>query len=464
MAPIQFKIKNKKDDSEIEQQIKRILSANDSSFPNFYSKYIKIDTILYENRLKKDIICNFKDDKQCSFIIKGNTPFAQIILQTGNEKIILGNENSIKEAHILCDRIDRIIAERHLYFSPNPTSDFVQDILSAKKGDILSYNSRYAFVCIDDTPNQMVFKYAFHGDIRNIQIEDFKNSEMFYIKDENSHDLKYIYSLAYNYKSSSVIRKKYDFKLGNGYYPVTEIEQAHIPGSVTECEVGNCKLRLINNDKKYIWLDVNGQQIERDTVVLLFAWLKTTIADIDLIDYNWDPNPDIDENIIRTIENDICDQNQQQLMKHIYDYAIQNNNYASISFTGLQQNGFVWKPVTFAFNVDENEIPHVYKMIYENDNFYIIETNESDFLAFYNQRYETVKNITLKKYSNYTEEQKNVAFKEAIKKTDKKYILGELSSTEKTDINNIINSYVRNRNSQENGISPNEIIDITDNK
>lgn len=197
------------------------------------------------------------------------------------------------------------------------------------------------------------------------------------------------------------MRRKFDFALGNGYYPITEIEKNHESGSVTECEIGNCKIRLIDRNNNYIWLDADGKQIERDTVALLFAWLRTTSADINLIDNNWNPNPDIDEDTIREIEDCIIRHDETNLINKIYDYAQKNNNYASVSFTGLQRNGLIWKPVTFAFDMDENGNRHVYKLTDSNNDITIVEVSQNEFVDFYNERYGAVKNIILDKFKNY---------------------------------------------------------------
>lgn len=424
---------------EIYTTLRRILSANDEMYERFYAKYMEIEYALTKNPLPAPFICEFKSEKPCVFSITSTEKATYIRLQGDGVDIELGNELTIAEAQDICDKIDNVIKERRLFFCPTPDTDFINDILSAKKGDILSYNNRNAFVCVQDKPGNMIFKYAFHGDIKNIQIDDFRRSETFYIKNKNSHDLQYIYSLAYNYKSSTVMRRKFDFALGNGYYPITEIEKNHESGSVTECEIGNCKIRLIDRNNNYIWLDADGKQIERDTVALLFAWLRTTSADINLIDNNWNPNPDIDEDTIREIEDCIIRHDETNLINKIYDYAQKNNNYASVSFTGLQRNGLIWKPITFAFDMDENGNRHVYKLTDSNNDITIVEVSQNEFVDFYNERYGAVKNIILDKFKNYM----NLDFQKIINAAKHTTVFGSLSSTEKSELNTIANSYIK---------------------
>lgn len=429
----------KEKEPEIYTTLRRILSANDEMYERFYAKYMEIEYALTKNPLPAPFICEFKSEKPCIFSITSTEKATYIRLQGDEVDIELGNELTMAEAQDICDKIDNVIKERRLFFSPAPDADFINDILSAKKGDILSYNNRNAFVCVQDKPENMIFKYAFHGDIKNIQIDDFQRSETFHIKDKNSHDLQYIYSLAYNYKSSTVMRRKFDFALGNGYYPITEIEENHESESVTECEIGNCKIRLIDRNNNYVWLDADGRRIERDTVALLFAWLRTTSADINLIDNNWNPNPDIDENTIREIEDCIIRHDETNLISKIYDYAQKNNNYASVSFTGLQKEGLIWKPVTFAFDMDENGNRHVYKLTDSNNDITIVEVSQNEFIDFYNERYGTVKNIILDKFKNYT----NLDFQKIVNAAKHTTAFGSLSSTEKSELNTIANSYIK---------------------
>lgn len=437
-----YVIKNNKIPQSVKDDIKDIISANDNRYKSFYQKYLDIESELYNINFTEKVIYNFKNTSPCKFIIERQNGHLAMSLISNNLSIKLGSEKTVNEIMTLCDKIDEEIENRRLFFSPEPDKEFIKDILSVKRGDILSYNNRNAFVCINDEPGNIILKYAFHGDIKNIKIGDFENSETFHITDEKCNDLNYVYSLAYDYKSVSVTRRKYDFELGNGYYPITEIEEKHKQGTVTECNIGNCKLRLIDKDKKYYWYDSNGKEISRDTIALLFAWTKTVAADVNIINEFWHPNNEIDKKDIQDINNIILENKPEILIDKLFKYAENNNNYSSISFEGLFQNNLDFIPVTFAFSM-QNEKQCVYKLEYNgNEHYNIQESSINEFLEFYKQRYENVKNITLTQFKNYTEKEQDIIFNEIIKKSSNKNILGRVSSTEENEIHNIVKSYM----------------------
>ena len=427
-------------------KIREILAANDGYYEDFYNKYLVIDKLLRKEKQNIRLVYNFKGEFPCEFSIENINGETKLTLKDDQTNIILGNELTVAELYKLCEQIDKQIASRRLFFSPEPDDEFIKDIMNSKKGDIFSYNNRNAFVCVEDTPGNKIFKYAFSGNIMSIKIGDFERSETFHVQNANSHDLKYMYSLAYDYKSVSTMRRKYDFSLANGYYPVTEIEQNHVPGTVTSCTIGNCKLRLIDEDKKLSWYDADGKQISRDTIALVFVWTKTVAADINFVNENWEPNCQIEEKNIQRINDFLQNEDTKGLLKEIANYSSRNNNYASISFTGLYQEGLNYTPVTFAFAKTEQGLV-VYKFIQDQDNERIVESSQSEFIDFYKQRYQSVKEITLKQFKNYNSEQKDIIFKEIVKKSsdNNKSMLGKVSSEERTQINSMLSSYLEDK-------------------
>lgn len=433
-------------EKDLKQKIREVLAANDEYYEDFYNKYLVIDKLIRKSKQDVRLEYVFNGDYPCTFTIENINEKTKLRLSDKTTNIVLGNELTVDELFTLCERIDAEIIDRRLFFSPEPDEGFVKDILNTKKGDILSYNNRNAFVCIDDTPGNMVFKYAFSGDIRSIKIGDFERSDTFCIKDINSHDLKYMYSLAYDYKSVSVMRRKYDFSLANGYYPVTEIENAHVAGTVTSCTIGNCKLRLVDEGNNLIWYDADGEQVSRDTIALLFAWTRTVSADVNFVDENWEPNCQIEESVIQKINDLLISDNTTALFGAIAEYSRQNNNYASISFTGLYQEGTNFTPVTYAFSYDEQGLS-VFKCIYEKDRNIYVESSQDEFLAFYKQRYQSVKNITLQQYKNYSPKEQDIIFKEIVKKSsdNNREMLGKISSGERSQINKMLNSYLEDK-------------------
>lgn len=446
--------------NSLEKKIKEILSANDSYYDNFYSKYLAIDNLLWESEEEFHLQYKFKDESLCEFLIDSFDKKNKLELRGKDFSIKLGNEKSVAELRTLCEQIDQKVKERHLFFCPDPDKGFISDILSAKKGDIFSYNNRNSFVCVDDTQSNMIFKYAFSGDIKHVDVRDFERSDKFYIKDETCHDLKYMYSLAFDYKSVSTMRRKYDFKLGNGYYLVSDIEKQFQDNDVFSFIIGNCKLRLTKQNNQFKWYDSNGSEIARGTVALMFAWTKTVSADIDFVNEDWTPNKEMEERTIKQINCMLVEENTYGLLKIIADYSKRNNNYSSISFTGLFQNGYNFIPVTFAFSYSSNGL-NVYKMVYSDDKQEIQESTEQEFIEFYKQRYVSLKNISLQKYENYSENEKDILFKELVTKSSNQSLLGKVSSEEKSEINSILNSYLQDKNAGREYIPIGDIFDLS---
>ena len=443
----------------IQQKITNILGAQEDIFPNFYSKYLEIERYLHGKKLQKPFVRYFKDSSNCSFTITNDeNDFVRIQFKYGDKSIELGKEKSFQEVFELCDKIDKEITNRRLYFSPEPDEGFINDIISAKRGDIYSYNNRNSFVCIDDATGNKKFCFAFHGDIKNISVNDFRNSDIFLVKDKNSHDLKYMYSLAYDYRSVSVVRKKYGFENGNGYYPVTEIERNHVTGVVTNVSFGNCKLRLVDiyngKQNKLEWIDSDGLPVSRDIVALMLAWTKTVAADISISDDMWSPNYDEDIKIIKDINQAIIEHNVSNLTKMICQYSLQNNNLSSITFTGLLENNlssnnYVFSPVTFSFACKEKngflELLVFKTEINEKGEEIYLESSEEEFYKFYEQRYSETKEITLKEFSRFNEQEKNAVFKKIVEKSSNQSILGQVTSEVSTATNSILHSYLEDK-------------------
>lgn len=428
----------------IRDQIKEILSKPCDLYP-FYDKYLDIERLLIKNVLSDEIIIHFTNDNKCEFRISTKDKNLTISLSDGEKTIAtLGRECTMYEVQNLCEKIDNEIRDRRLFFTPKADALFVNDILSAKKGDIFSFNNRNSFVCVDKNEKRLVFKYAYNGDIGNIKIGDFEKSDTFYIQNENSQDLQYMYSLAYDYRSTSVLRRKYDFTLGNGYYHISEIEQNHRFDEITEFNVGNCKLRLINNGDLLQWYDSNGKEINRDTIAILFAWTKTVAADISFENKHWFPSDEIDKDVVCEVNEALVNNNTEQLLALIKNYTAKNNNYSSITFEGLYQcNELDLVPVVFSFAIKDNQLL-VYKREMDEAKRYE-ESSIEEFLDFYSQRYENVKNITIKEFKNLTQREQDLIFQKIVEKSSNKGILGRVSSEEQNEINTIMSSYLQDK-------------------
>lgn len=434
----------------IERIVRGILCSNKDENKGFFNKYLHIEEIARRD-LKIPIVYKFKERGDCQLVVYSKNNHISIAYRSNDINLEILPDQSLQEIQELCCKLDQQIQTKRLYFSPTPDQEFVNDLLAANIGDIFCYNTRNSFVCIDDKAGSKKFRYAFSGNIKEVCLENFNIEEEFVVKDKDSHDLKFMYSLAYSSESSSVSRRKYDYNALGGYTHLVKLEEEYQNKPFTVFEIGNYKLRLVNSELPdgqtvSCWYSPEGHQIPRDKIGLMFAWAKTVSADIEMVDENWMPNRNTIGNEYENINNAISSHNVEKMLDAIYECCRVNNNFSSVSFSGLCENDNNFTPVTFAFSYDEQGLS-VFKCIYEKDSNAYVESSQDEFLAFYKQRYQSVKNITLQQYKNYSPKEQDIIFKEIVKKSsnNSKGIIGKISSEERSQINKMLNSYLEDK-------------------
>lgn len=438
----------------IERIVRGILCSNKDENKGFFNKYLHIEEIARRD-LKIPIVYKFKERGDCQLVVCSKNNHISIAYRSNDINLEILPDQSLQEIQELCCKLDQQIQTKRLYFSPTPDQEFVNDLLAANIGDIFCYNTRNSFVCIDDKAGSKKFRYAFSGNIKEVCLENFNIEEEFVVKDKDSHDLKFMYSLAYNSESSSVSRRKYDYNALDGYTHLVKLEEEYQNKPFTVFEIGNYKLRLVNSELPdgqtvSCWYSPEGHQIPRDKIGLMFAWAKTVSADIEMVDGNWIPNRNTIGNEYENINNAISSHNVEKMLDAIYECCRVNNNFSSVSFSGLFENDYNFTPVTFAFSYKNGE-PYVYKLVHNKEQSYVEQSSVKEFLDFYEQRYNDVKGITLARFDNLEEKNKDVLFRKIVDASNNKWILGCAMPDANINDDILLNSYLQEQiNSERN--------------
>ena len=425
-----------------EQTVRKIMASNAENENSIYKKYLRLEQTVNQD-LKIPVVYKF-EDKNCSLSVLTKNNHISLYYSGEGFSLEVSYLDSIKIIEQKCKLLDDYIKINRLYFSPKPDKDFVEDIMEAKKGDILSYSDKFTVICVDDTSGNKEFYRGFPEGSKSISVSDFMNGDYYFIKDKDDDNLKYMYSLAYDSATKSVMRRKLESK--NIYDFVSEIEESHKQNQVTVCNVGNCKLRFVScddgqNKDECIWYDSQGNHLDRDKVAMIFAWANTVSADIGIVDSNWNQCSIIDNDFIDKINAAIVFQDTENLMRYLREYSEKNDNCTSISFSGLYQEGLNYTPTTFAFSYKDDSV-YVYRLNYIGQKEEIKESSVQEFLEFYNQRYSDVKNITLKRFKNVEEKDKELFFKKIVDKSTNKEILGEIITDASNKSVAVLKSYL----------------------
>ena len=425
-----------------EQIVRRIMSSNAENENSAYKKYLRLEQTVSQD-LKIPVVYKFQN-KNCSLSVLTKNKHISFYYSGEGFSLEVSYLDTIKIIEQKCKLLDDYIKMNQLYFSPEPDKDFVKDIMEAKKGDIFSYSDKYTVICIDDTPGNKEFYRGFPEGSKNISMSDFINGDSYFIKDKDDDNLKYMYSLAYDSATKSVMRRKLESK--NIYDFISEIEESHKQNQVTVCNIGGCRLRFVSyddglNKDECIWYDSQGNRLDRDKVAMIFAWANTVSADIGIIDSNWNQCSIIDSDFIDKINTAIVFQDTENLMRYLREYSEKNDNCSSISFSGLYQEGLSYTPTTFAFSYKDDSV-YVYRLDCIGKKEEIKESSVEEFLEFYNQRYSDVKNITLKRFKNVEEKDKELFFKKIVDKSTNKEILGEIVTDASNKSVAVLKSYL----------------------
>ena len=190
-------------------------------------------------------------------------------------------KNSAFELWENCETFEAIMKEYNLDFSPQYTEEFKNLLFSVDKGSVISLNNGKCYACTNIKNKSIILKECFKGNIEDISIEAFKQSETFEVDLSDENSIQELYKHAYNHRTMDAdIRITYNSKHGKEY--VTNIEKELNPEETKLLNVGPIQLKVIRQDLKYIWLDSDNKEIDRELVGRMFAWAHLSLPEIRL--------------------------------------------------------------------------------------------------------------------------------------------------------------------------------------
>ena len=322
---------------------------------------------------------------------------------------------------------DSTMKEYELSFTPLFTEEFKKILLGTEKGSILALNNGKCYACTNIKNSSIILKECFKGNVEDISIDAFKQSETFEVDLSDDNSIQELYKYAYNHRTKEAnIRITYNSKHGKEY--VTDIEKELKPEETKCLNIGPIRLKVIRQGLKYIWLDSDNREINRELVGRMFAWAHLALPEMELSKRLVPYVNDIvkDTCFLKEVQQLITEKKFNEIPKKAFKCQKEEMQFMTIRGLQKQESGS-FDIVAFGFYNDNIiKIPCTFN---DNLNELIPQSTTvvslKEFVEFCEEKYsETILHLE-SEYSKYFEEhnikKKDEYMKSLIEKTLKKH-------------------------------------------
>lgn len=466
----------------MQKEVLQILCKNASRDGSLASAFVEIEKRLFYAGVQTDKVLRFNDPYNSGFSLDISIERGELEIKakSKNNFISMKHHRSYAALYELGQKLSKMIDDEHITLAPLPDEDFTKAILSAQKGSVINFNNQLAVVCVDSNEERKVFKKQFSGNLFDITMDSFIQSDTYIINVNNQKDLHFLYGKAFSSLTNTADVRITDEYMGQ--FLCTDIETKIPVSSRKTIEIGPLKITAIKDHNRNVaWYDGAGNELDRELVSSIFGWAKNTIPETRIQDWkNYNPAEGLEpfpadkyNEFLCSIKEYANERKFDLLVEHAFCFA-KNGEIMTLSIEDLEQdkNGnFI--PVTYAFKTDELG-QHIYKFTYPDANIYewpktATEITKEEFLRFcqqkYDDTYQSIINKNEKTIARLTAAglSKNEAINQIINKIKQRTDYNFLGVT-KEDVNTLTIkvSLLLENLTQNNQLSAEEFIDYDD--
>ena len=416
--------------------IKKLIASFENIISFFYA--LEYECVkAFENRPIEDYKYQheFIGKNSTLTIVLSNQKCVELYLETSDRIIVLSRYGySFNEFMQNILAFEEAMEEYELGFAPPFTDDFKENLLEIDKGSILALNNSKCYVCTNVKNGSIILKECFKGNVENISIESFKQSETFEVDLSDDNSIQELYKYAYNHRTKDAdIRIIYNSKHGQEY--ITNIEKELKPEERKLLNIGPIQLKVIRQGETYIWLDSENKEIDRELVGRIFVWAHLALPEIRLKERSLQciSVSEKDTNFLKEVQQLITEHAFESVSEIAFEY--QEEEMQFMTMRGLQKqesgsfdiiafgfyNGNIIKiPCTFNDNL-EKLIPQSKNVVSFKEFFEFCEEKYSESILHLESEYSNY-------FINHDAKKKNEYLKAIIEETVKNqtpYFKGE---------------------------------------